>query len=63
MITIVLKHGLCDGELISRMPAQTLTHWRHPGGRNLRYQDSGATDPVTGYSIFVYKPLRHRRAG
>jgi hypothetical protein len=60
-MTIILKKGLCEGEIISRLPEHTHSHWRHPGCHHLRYVDSGVTAPATGYRIFDYSPLRRRK--
>jgi hypothetical protein len=61
-MTIILKKGLCEGEVIGRLPEHTRSHWRHPQGHHLRYLDSGATDLATGHRIFVYSPLPRRKA-
>jgi len=61
-MTAILKNATCDGERVTRLPENTTSVWRHPAGQHFRYVDSGMADPATGVSIFVYSPLRRRKA-
>jgi hypothetical protein len=57
-MTVILKNGPFDGELVSRLPEHTSSCWMRRPGQDVRYMDSGMTDATTGYPIFVYALLR-----
>jgi hypothetical protein len=62
MLTAILRNGPCDGERIHRLSEYTRSVWRSPAGQHTRYEHSGILDPATGWPIFVYAPLRLRKA-
>jgi hypothetical protein len=59
-MTILLRQGLCDGEIVEQVSQYSRSHRRHPQGRSERYRHTGQIDTATGYPIFVYTPPRSK---
>jgi hypothetical protein len=55
MEPIILRGGPWEGEPTSTSP-DTRIYYDHARDRNVRYEDSGEVDPMTGRRIFDYRP-------